>query len=216
MKCDIKKYFYSIDKNTLFNIMKKYIKDYKLLNLTKVFIYDNKEEKGIPIGNYTSQFFANIYLNELDKYIKEELKVKYYVRYMDDFCLLLPNKDICRKLLNKIKIFLNDKLKLDLNIKSRYYPSKFGLNFCGYIIKENKITLRRRFVKNINRKIKSPNFDLLTFKGHLIHANSNNFIVSILRKILEVDGIVKVIYLTSKFEDTSIKKTIEDEINRMV
>ena len=63
--------------------MKKYIKDYKLLNLTKVFIYDNKEEKGIPIGNYTSQFFANIYLNELDKYIKEELKVKYYVRYMD-------------------------------------------------------------------------------------------------------------------------------------
>ena len=83
MKCDIKKYFYSIDKNTLFNIMKKYIKDYKLLNLTKVFIYDNKEEKGIPIGNYTSQFFANIYLNELDKYIKEKLKIKYYVRYMD-------------------------------------------------------------------------------------------------------------------------------------
>ena len=82
LKCDIKKFFYSIDKRILFDIMKRYISDKKLLELTKKLIYDN-EDIGIPIGNYTSQFFANIYLNELDHYVKEKLKIKYYVRYMD-------------------------------------------------------------------------------------------------------------------------------------
>ena len=83
LKCDIKKYFYSIDKNILFNILKRNIKDKKLLSFTKIIIFDDNEEKGIPIGNYTSQFFANIYLNELDHYVKEKLQLKYYGRYMD-------------------------------------------------------------------------------------------------------------------------------------
>ena len=68
--------------------MKKYITDKKLLNLTYIFIFDNQEKIGIPIGNYTSQFFANIYLNELDKYVKQELKVKYYIRYIFVFNIL--------------------------------------------------------------------------------------------------------------------------------
>ncbi len=219
LKCDIKKYFYSIDKNTLYKIMQKYIKDIKLLSLTKVFIYDNKEEKGIPIGNYTSQFFANIYLNELDKYIKEELKIKYYVRYMDDFCLLLPNKDICKNILDKINLFLKNYLKLEMNDKTYYYPSKFEVNFCGYIIKENKIILRKRFIKNIKKKMKKDDFELLNFKGHLIHANSNNFIINILKNRLKIDGINKVIYIADKFEDITISKNIkiiiEDEINKV-
>ena len=69
--------------------MSEYISDKLLLKLTYMFIYDNNKTKGIPIGNYTSQYFANIYLDKLDKYIKETLKVKYYVRYMDDFILLV-------------------------------------------------------------------------------------------------------------------------------
>lgn len=71
IKGDIKKYFYSIDKEILFNIMKKYISDKKLLNLTKLFIFDDDNPLYIPIGNYTSQYYANIYLNELDHYIKD-------------------------------------------------------------------------------------------------------------------------------------------------
>ena len=164
-------------------------------------------------------FFANIYLNELDKYIKEELKIKYYVRYMDDFCLLLPNKDICKNILDKINLFLKNYLKLEMNDKTYYYPSKFGVNFCGYIIKENKIILRKRFIKNIKKKMKKDDFELLNFKGHLIHANSNNFIINILKNRLKIDGINKVIYIADKFEDITISKNIkiiiEDEINKV-
>lgn len=86
LKCDIKKFFYSINPMILYEIMKKYISDQKLLNLTKLLIFNEAEDDsvlGIPIGNYTSQFFANIYLNELDQYIKRVLKIKYYTRYMD-------------------------------------------------------------------------------------------------------------------------------------
>ena len=91
LKCDIKKFFYNINPNILFNILKKYISDKELLNFTKLLIFDDDAingEVGIPIGNYTSQFFANIYLNELDQYVKRKLKIKYYIRYMDDFILL--------------------------------------------------------------------------------------------------------------------------------
>lgn len=82
IKCDIKKYFYNIDRKILFKILTKYISDKKLLNFTNVLL-ENEDIIGIPIGNYTSQFFANIYLSELDHYIKEKLQIKYYVRYMD-------------------------------------------------------------------------------------------------------------------------------------
>ena len=98
LKCDIKKFFYSINPHILFAIMKKYISDQRLLNLIKVLIFNetiNTAQVGIPIGNYTSQFFANIYLNELDQYIKRNLKIKYYTRYMDDFILILKTKAEC-------------------------------------------------------------------------------------------------------------------------
>lgn len=82
LKCDIRKYFYSIDKNILIKILSKKISDKKVLNFAKVILNDGVDI-GIPIGNYTSQYFANIYLNELDHFVKEELRVKNYIRYMD-------------------------------------------------------------------------------------------------------------------------------------
>ena len=124
------------------------------------------------------------------------------------FCMLLPNKDICKQVLNDINLFLKSYLKLEMNHKTHYYPAKFGVNFCGYIIKENKIVLRKRFIKNIKRKMKLPDFDLLNFKGHLVHADSNNFIIDILKKRLKVDGMDYIIYLASKFEDNSIRQEI--------
>lgn len=81
LKCDIKKFFDSINPYILFNILKKYINDKMLLNFTKTIIFDSRPgdmKVGIPIGNYTSQYFANIYLNQLDQYIKRTLKIKYY------------------------------------------------------------------------------------------------------------------------------------------
>lgn len=188
LKCDIKKYFYTIDKNILFNIMKSYISDKYLLELTKLFIFDNDEKVGIPIGNYTSQFFANIYLDKLDHLIKDNLKVKYYVRYMDDFILLLKDKKEAKLILNQIALFLNEKLHLELNKKTRYYPNKQGIDFCGYKIFETHIKIRKRSIKKIKRKIKLwnklyaknkldfHNFLLCfnSFKGHIKHANCYN------------------------------------------
>lgn len=189
LKCDIKKYFYNIDKNILYNIMKKYIKDKKLLNLTYIFIFDNDEKIGIPIGNYTSQFFANIYLNELDKYVKQELKVKYYIRYMDDIILLVKTKEECIYLKQQIYEFITKNLNLDYNKKSRYYPSNMGVNFCGYRIYETHKLLRERSKKKIKKNIKkwnklylNENLDykkmLLcwnSWRGHAKHCNSYNF-----------------------------------------
>ena len=175
IKCDVKKYFYSIDKDILYRILSKVIKDKPLLKLTKILIYDNDEKKGIPIGNYTSQYYANIYLNELDHYIKDKLKVKYYLRYMDDFVILLPTKEECRTILNKIKVFLKENLDLELNHKTRIYPNKFGCNFCGYVIHENYMLLRKRCLKKIKRKLREGNLVLNNYHGHLMHANSYNF-----------------------------------------
>lgn len=84
LKMDIRKYFENINKDILFKILLKKIKDKKLIWLIKEILYSNKGEKGLPIGNYTSQMFANIYLNEADQYIKNELHCKYSFRYMDD------------------------------------------------------------------------------------------------------------------------------------
>ena len=196
LKCDIKKYFYSIDKLILFNIMKKYISDKKLIDLTKLLIFDTNDD-GIPIGNYTSQYFANIYLNELDYYVKNDLNIKYYVRYMDDFIILIDSKKTAKELKSKIESFLKNKLNLSLNNKSKYYPSDLGVNFCEYIIYETHKLLRKRSKKNIKKRIKLWNYlsqvnklnehkmilEWNSFIGHAKHSNSYNFIRSLDNKI---------------------------------
>lgn len=155
LKCDIKGFFYHIDKKILFQILQKNINDKKLIQFTKQIIFDNTNinKKGIPIGNYTSQFFANIYLNELDQYVKHVLHIKYYVRYMDDFILLTSSKEEAKKLKLNIENFLHEHLELELNHKSRYYPYEFGVNFCGYRIFPTHKLLRTDSKKKIKRKI---------------------------------------------------------------
>ncbi len=132
LKCDIKKFFYNINQDVLYQIICKYFYDKEILEFTKLLIFDEKSPSnvGIPIGNFTSQYFANVYLNELDQFIKRNLKIKYYVRYMDDFVLLLPDKKECKKCKKIIEDFLSETLQLELNEKSRYYPNAMGVNFC--------------------------------------------------------------------------------------
>lgn len=189
LKCDISKYFYTVDRDILYNILKSFIKDKKLLKLTHLFVYDDDAKKGIPIGNYTSQYFANIYLNGFDHYVKEILKVKYYVRYMDDFVLLLKDKEECKKMKEKIEIYLNSNLKLKLNNKTNYYPNKMGVNFCGFRIFETHRLLRIRCKAKIKKnvllwnklydedRLNSKKFELSwnSYLGHSRHANSYNF-----------------------------------------
>lgn len=189
LKCDIKKYFYNIDKKILLQILKENIKDKKIINFTEVILGD-LEEVGIPIGNYTSQFFANIYLNKFDHYVKEELKVKYYVRYMDDFILLVNDKNEAKKLKNEIANYLRVNLKLELNKKSCYFFNSRGIDFCGYRIFETHILLRKRFKKKFKKniylwnKLKNENrlddkkmeMSLNSFKAHASHSNSYNYI----------------------------------------
>ena len=205
LKCDIKKYFYSIDKNILLNILKKYIKDNDLIDFSKILIYDG-EEVGIPIGNYTSQFFANIYLNELDQYVKHILKVHYYLRFMDDFILLVKDKEEAKILLKKISIFINNELKLELNNKTRYYTNKMGVDFCGYIIHEKYILIRKRSKKKIKKNIKKWNKlyenDSLDIKkvrlqfnswvNHSRHANTYNLRIKLFNKILFKDEFIRM------------------------
>ncbi len=198
LKCDIRKYFYSINKDILFNILKKKISDKELLLFTRLLIYDNDDsDTGIPIGNYTSQYFANIYLNELDHFVKDKLKIKYYIRYMDDFVLLLKTKEEAKEYMNIIIKFLEEKLKLKLNNKSKYYKSNMGVDFCGYRIYETHRLLRKRSKNKIKKLIKKWNkfydIDTLNYKsvllrwnswrGHAMHANTYNLRKKYLNKV---------------------------------
>lgn len=200
IKFDIKKYFENIDKDILFGILKKKIKDKYLIDFTYKMIYENNEFIGICIGNYTSQWFANIYLNELDHYVKEILNIKYYLRYMDDFIILVPNKEIAKDIYNKIKIYINSKLHLELNKKSRYYPIRYGCDFCGYIIYRNYVKIRKRAKKKINKSIKVWNYlykankfnyskfisSYNSYMSYLKHANSYTYIRTINNKIIYI------------------------------
>lgn len=111
LKMDIAKYFDNINKNILLSILKRKIKDKDLLWLIKQILFAQKREKGLEIGNYTSQMFANIYLNEVDQYIKHKLKIKYYCRYLDDSVIIIKTKQEAKETLEKIKKFLKENLR---------------------------------------------------------------------------------------------------------
>ena len=155
LKMDIKKYFENINKNILYDILQRKIKDHKVLWLTQEILYSNKGETNLPIGNYTSQMFANIYLNELDQYIKHKLKGKYYFRYMDDAILIRRTKEGVKSDLENIKIFLSEKLKLELNKKTQIFKNKQGVNFCGYKINEYRLKIRNKGKRKLKKKVKS-------------------------------------------------------------
>lgn len=154
LKMDVKKYFQNIDKEILYEILKRKIYDKKLLWIIKEIIYSNEGEKGLPIGNYTSQMFANIYLNEMDQYIKHELHCKYVFRYMDDVVILLKTKEEAKDALENITIFLRDKLELELNSKTQIFKNTQGVNFCGYKINEYRLKIRTKGKKKLKKKVK--------------------------------------------------------------
>ena len=162
IKMDVAKYFQNIDKTILYNILHKKIKDTKLLWLTKEILYSNGKEKGLPIGNYTSQCFANIYLNELDQYAKNKMNLKYYYRYMDDIVVMVKSKKEAIQKLQLIREFLEKNLKLELNSKTQIFKSAQGVNFCCYKINEYRLKIRTKGKKKLKEKIKKLKYQIKT------------------------------------------------------
>ena len=162
LKADIKHYFQEVDHETLINIIKKKIKDEKTIWLIESVIRERERErrgqsiknKGMPLGNLTSQFFANVYLNELDKFVKYELRAKFYIRYVDDFVILHGSKIQLNDWEEQIGNFLRKKLKLELHTdKSRIISLSRGIDFVGFRNFYYFKLLRRRNIRNMKRKI---------------------------------------------------------------
>lgn len=163
LKGDVKKFFYSIDKEILKKKVERKIKDKDALDI--VFKIIDSEEHGLGIGNMTSQVLAIFYLNDLDHYIKEELKIKYYIRYQDDFLLFHKSKEYLKECLEKITKFL-EKEKLSLNKKTRIYKNTNNFIFLGRTNKGRYANYR-----SIKRKIKKRFYlyenEEITFNGML-------------------------------------------------
>ncbi len=156
LKADIKHYFETVNHNILIKILEDKIKDEKTIRLIKIILSNHKSEhegKGMPLGNLTSQFFANVYLDKLDQYVKHELKIKYYIRYVDDFIILDHSIDILQEYKRKINHFLNEELKLELHPdKSKILPIERGANFLGFRIFNHHRLIRRKNLKKFQRK----------------------------------------------------------------
>jgi retron-type reverse transcriptase len=129
---DIRKYFPSIDTFVLKNLIRKRIQDAQALWLLDEII-DSAQATGLPIGNLTSQFFANLYLNELDHFVKHELRMPYYIRYMDDFLVFANTKNLLQKTKNTLRVFLRQCLRLRLHEeKTQIHKTVKGIKFLGF------------------------------------------------------------------------------------
>lgn len=161
LKADISKYFASIDHDVLKAILRRHIACEKTLDLLSKIIDSSQGEPGvgIPLGNLTSQLFANMYLNELDRYAKHDLRIKYYARYMDDFVVLHHNKEQLSHIRFAIEGFLNNLLKLKTNAKTQIFPIRAAggraLDFLGYRIYPTHRLLRKNSIKRIRYKLRS-------------------------------------------------------------
>ena len=190
LKMDVAKYFQSIDKDILFGIIQKKIKDKDVLWLIRQTLYNGRDESGIPIGNLSSQLFGNLYYNETDQFIKHKLKIRYYFRYMDDSVILMHEKEEIKKVKEHIEKFIEENLKLKFNSKTNIFKSKQGVNFCGYKINEYRLKIRdkgkrklKKNVKVLKERIKSGEITSKEAKKHLCghfgylkYANTYNLI----------------------------------------
>ncbi len=192
LKADIKKYFDNVDHETLINILRKKIKDENVIWLIKQILKNNLnkiKDKSMPLGNYTSQFFANVYLNGLDYFVKHKLKVKYYIRYVDDFIILHNQKEILEYYKQEINEFIKSNLKLELHEdKSKIIPLHEGIKFLGFrsfyyyrLLKKSNINQIKRNLIAWNEmyetcKISEEKFKVKieSWKAHASHGNNHN------------------------------------------
>lgn len=188
LQLDIRNYFMTIDKAILFRLLAAKIEDDDALWLTRLLVFHDCTEnfvlrgnpglkeciaphktlfnapagKGLPIGNLNSQFFANVYLNVLDQFVKHELKCRHYLRYCDDFVMLASSPDQLIEWKGRIELFLAEQLKLELNpIRTRLTPVSSGIDFLGYIVRRDYLLVRRRVVNHLKEKLHSYELQLV-------------------------------------------------------
>jgi len=163
LKADIKHYFEEVNHEILMSIIERKVRDEKIIWLIKQVLNNTPNssgggrstfyKKGMPLGNLTSQFFANVYLNELDYFVKHELKARFYIRYVDDFVILHNSKEPLELWRQKIDRFLKEKLKLELHPqKSKIIPLSKGIDFVGFRNYWYYRLLRKRNIKSMLNK----------------------------------------------------------------
>ncbi|WP_288785407.1 reverse transcriptase domain-containing protein [uncultured Bacteroides sp.] len=193
LKLDISKYFYRVNHEKLLEILSRRIKDADMMEVIRGIVDSRAEpfglppgrtpqntppeewvyDAGMPIGNLTSQLFANIYLNELDQYCKHQLKIHYYIRYMDDIIILAPDKAMLHEWKGLIEVFLRDELKLSLNDKTSIRPVRQGVEFVGVRIWATHKKLRKSTVRRIKRETRAiceryaADMDAAKFSRHI-------------------------------------------------
>ncbi len=168
LKYDVKKFFDSIDHFILFDLLRKKIKDNHALDLIVHVIksFEKTSGKGLPLGNLTSQLFANIYLDHLDQFVKRNLRVKNYIRYVDDFVILSNDKQYLEKVLLIIRSFLKHDLLLELHQRKVIFRKWHqGIDFLGYVLFPHHQILRtktkNRMFRKINNESRQSYFGLL-------------------------------------------------------
>ena len=180
LKCDIRKFFASIDHDILKDILEKYIEDKDILWLISQIVdsFSSSQdlvEVGLPLGNLTSQLLVNIYMNEFDQFVKRELKVKYYIRYADDFVIFRDDKEYLENILEKMKEFLENKLKLNMHPDKVYIKTlASGVDFLGWVNFPNHRVLRTSTKKRMFRNLKENGYkkeSTNSYLGMLSHGN---------------------------------------------
>lgn len=189
LKLDIRKFYPSVDHEIMKAIIRKKIKDRDLLELLDGII-DSAE--GVPIGNYLSQYLANLYLAYFDHWMKEEKRVKHYFRYADDIVILHQNKAYLHGLLREIENYLSDNLNLDVKDNWQVFPvSSRGIDFVGYVFYHTHTRLRKSIKQNLCRKVAKLNKENLSTEeykrqicswlGWCYHCDARNLLKSIIK-----------------------------------
>jgi hypothetical protein len=196
LKLDINKFFPSIDKEILKQLLRKKFKDKNLLWILDEII--DSCDRGVPIGNYLSQYFGNFYLSYFDHWIKEEKKIKYYLRYMDDIVILHHDKNFLHRLRKEIENYLSDQLNLQLKKNWQVFPTYIrGVDFVGYRSFGNYTLLRKSIAKKVKKKMRKlrkkayiDHYDLssiMSYSGWIKWANGYNLekkcITPLLKKV---------------------------------
>ncbi|OHA18784.1 MAG: hypothetical protein A2664_04730 [Candidatus Taylorbacteria bacterium RIFCSPHIGHO2_01_FULL_46_22b] len=187
LKCDIRKFFDSIDHSVLKSLIRRRITDGRLLSLIYKIIdsFETEFGKGLPLGNVTSQLFTNVYLNELDQFIKHELKVAYYIRYCDDFVLLSTDRKQLDVLLRYIVRDVRERLHLELHDRKVIFRKiKSGVDFLGYVVLPHRTVVRTRTKHRMFAQVSKQN--LPSYLGLCSHAKTYRLQQFLLQKVGDV------------------------------
>lgn len=182
LKLDITKFYPSIDHAILKKILRRKFKDRDLIWLLDGII---DSAQGLPIGNYLSQYLANIYLTPFDHWLKEDKRVKYYFRYADDLVILSDNKEYLHQLLDYITKYLKWELKLQVKGNYQVFPvTARGIDFVGYKFYNSHVLLRKSIKKNFARMIAKRRNDasIASYYGWAKHCNSKNLLKKLLHE----------------------------------